>query len=419
MDIENLNNWNLWWNTGNVPDALNGIARTIDLTIFGTLKIREITVLTGIRRAGKTTIMYQMIGFLLKDVKPEQILYVNLDDETLKKESLENIYNLYRQSKNPQNKAYVFLDEIQNIQDWQLFLKKHYDLRDNVKFIISGSSAKLLRGEYATLLTGRNLTFNIYPLSFKEYLKFANVSIEQITATTKNTILHHLNNYLEYGGFPEVFFKESELKRLLLKQYFDDIIYKDIISRHNVTATKINELAIYLLTNMSNAFSYRSIRNFTKLSIDSINDYIAYLEEAYMVVIINYFSYSLKEGSQMPKKCYVIDTGIRNIAGFKFTRDLGRLVENCVAIKLKQENMDVYYWKKKGEVDFVVKEKDQSLTAINVSYTDEIVERETKALLEFKKEFKKTKKMILITKDLEKQEKNITFIPFWKWVLIS
>src|SRR3989338_1112696 len=396
MDIENLNNWNPWWNTGIVPDALNGIARTIDVTIFGTLKIREITVLTGIRRAGKTTIMYQMIGFLLKDVKPAQILYVNLDDETLKKESLENIYNLYRQSKNPQGKAYVFLDEIQNIQDWQYFLKKHYDLRDNVKFIISGSSAKLLKGEYATLLTGRNLTFNIYPLAFKEYLKFAKADYTQITTAIKNNILHHLNNYLEYGGFPEVFFKESELKRLLLKQYFDDIIYKDIISRHNVTSAKITELAVYLLTNMSNAFSYRSIRNFTKLSIDSINDYIAYLEEAYMVVIINYFSYSLKEGSQMPKKSYVTDTGIRNIAGFKFTRDLGRLAENCVAIKLKQEKHDVYYWKKKGEVDFVVKEKDQSLTAINVSYTDEIDERETKALLEYKKEFKKTKKMILI-----------------------
>ena len=286
MDIENLNNWNLWWNTGIVPDALNGIARTIDVTIFGTLKIREIIVLTGIRRAGKTTIMYQMIGFLLKDVKPEQILYVNLDDEALKKESLEKIYNLYRQSKNPQDKAYIFLDEIQNIQDWQYFLKKHYDLRDNVKFIISGSSAKLLKGEYATLLTGRNLTFNIYPLSFKEYLQFAKVDYTQITTTIKNNILHHLNNYLEYGGFPEVFFKESELKRLLLKQYFDDIIYKDIISRHNVTAAKITELAVYLLTNMSNAFSYRSIRNFTKLSIDSINDYIAYLEEAYIVVII-------------------------------------------------------------------------------------------------------------------------------------
>ena len=417
MKLEYLNNWNPWWESKEVSPALKGVTREIDPLIFKALPEREIIVLTGIRRSGKTTIMYQMIALLLQKYKPTQILYLNLDDEVLRNESLESIYSFYRQYKNPSEFAFIFLDEIQNISEWEKFLKKHYDMQANAKFIVSGSSANLLRGEYSALLTGRNLTFAIFPLSFKEFLDFADVNYKNITTSEKNKIIYELHNYLEHGGFPEVYFKDKDLKRILLKQYFDDIIYKDIVKRHNINAKKVTELAAYLLTNVANTFTVTKIRNFTGLSMDSIKDYLSYLEDAYLVLPISHFSYSLKETSQLPRKSYSIDCGMRNVVGFRFSNDAGRLAENCVRSELLRRNKEVYYWKGSGEVDFVVKNKDNSLTAINVSFTDKINEREITSLQEFKNNFKHVKDLLVLTEDTEKQKDGIFLIPLWKWLL--
>lgn len=417
MNIEDLNNWNPWWATKEVPSVFHGVPRTINPLIFKAISEREILVLTGVRRGGKTTIMYQMISSLLQKYNPAQILYVNLDDETVKKETLESIYSFYRQQKNPDSFAIVFFDEIQNIVDWEKFLKKYYDLRENVKFVISGSSAHLLKGEYSPLLTGRNLTFTIYPLSFQEFLGFANVHYTEITTKVKNRIIHELQNYIEYGGFPEIYFKAIEIKRILLKQYFDDILYKDIVKRHDINAKKITDLAMYLLTNITNPFTIRKIRNFTGLSLDSIKDYISYLEDAYLILPLNHFSYSLKETSQLPKKSYALDCGLRNIVGLRFSQDAGRLAENCVRAELCCREKEVYYWKEREEVDFVIKEKDNSLTAINVSFSNEINDREFRGLYQFKSKFKKAKNIILLTKDLEQRNGDIKILPLWKWLL--
>ena len=170
MDIELLNNWNPWWTSKEVPNILKGRTRSINHLIFKVLKEKEVIALTGIRRCGKTTIMYQMIEVLLKSFNESQILYINLDDELLKKESLETIYTTYKQYKNPELPSFIFLDEIQNIDEWERFIKKYYDLNEKVKFVVSGSSASLLKGEFSTLLTGRNITFTIMPLSFREFV---------------------------------------------------------------------------------------------------------------------------------------------------------------------------------------------------------------------------------------------------------
>ncbi len=418
MDIEHFANWNPWWKNGRVPEELKGVERDIDSFIFKALNEREILVLTGIRRCGKTTIMYQMISRLLKKINPEQILYLNFDDELLKKYSLEEIYNFYRQQKNPDKKCYVFFDEIQNVEMWEKFLKKYYDMHKNIKFVVSGSSASLLKKEYSTLLTGRNLTFNIFPLSFKEYLHFSNIKTNSIDTAQKNKILNKLNEFLKYGGFPEVFFKDEEIKKILLKEYFDDIIYKDIVSRHNINAKKITDLAFYLITNVSNFFTIRKIRGVTGLSIDSIRDYISYLEDSFLIKAMGFFSYSLKVQSQLPRKSYCIDNGVRNAVSFKFSRDYGRLAENLVYSELERRGKEIYYWKEKGEVDFVVKNPDNCLNAINVSYSDEINEREVASLVEFGKKFKKCIRRVILTKDIEKTENGIEFIPLWKWLLM-
>jgi len=421
MEFINLQDWNPWWKSNNVPSALKKVKRKANEIQFKSLDIREIIILSGVRRSGKTTIMYQMVDSLLKKVDSEQIFYVNLDDEVLRNERLEDLLNLYRQKINPDKKAFVFLDEIQNIPEWQRFVKKHYDLQSKIKFIISGSSSSLLKGEYSALLTGRNLTFKISPLSFKEFLEFGNIRYEKTSTEDKNKIINQLEKYFEEGGFPEVFFKEKEMKKILLKQYFEDIMYKEIVFRHNINAKKITDLAIYLLTNSASLFTTRKLRNFTGLSIDSIRDYLSYLEDSFLIETTENFSYSLKETKhvQKPKKAYCIDNGMRNIVGFRFLKEEGKLAENTVFLELKRREKEPYYWKERGEVDFVIKEKNNSLTAINVTYTNEINERETKALKEFKKKFKKTKKLLLITKDLEKKENGIEYVPLWKWLLVK
>ena len=417
MDIETLNNWNPWWNTKEVPKALVGRTRTFNPAILKVLKEKEIIALTGIRRSGKTTLMYQMVASLVRTVDAKKILYVNLDDELLKKERLESIYTCYRQHMNPDKPAFVFLDEIQNSDGWEHFLKKYYDLHEPVKFIISGSSAHLLRGEFSTLLTGRNITFVIYPLSFSEFLAFSGVDTHIITSQTKSKIINALYRYLEYGGFPEVYFKDDDIKSLLLKQYFDDIIYKDIVKRHDINAKKITDLAVYLLTNISNPTTIRKIRNFTGLSIDSIKDYISYLEDAHIFLPLQHFSYSLIEKAQIPLKSYVIDCGLRNIVGFRFSSDRGRLAENCVRTELERRELDASYWKGKGEVDFVIKNKDNSLTAMNVCFADAVNEREIQSLQEFAAKFKKTTQSIVLSRDVEEKRGDITIIPLWKWLM--
>ena len=426
MEIEKLNEWNPWWENKSLIEDLKGKHRPKYDFLVDSIKIKEVTIITGIRRSGKSTLMYQMIDKLLeKNTDPKQILFVNLEDKKLINDSLEDIYLSYRENINLDKKVYIFLDEIHRKDGWESWIRKKYDLKAGDKFIISGSSSYLLKKEYSTLLTGRNITFEVFPLNFEEFLLFKGLELNKdnlkkgiILEKTKMAVLKYLKEYLEVGGFPEVFFKPKEFKIKLLEQYFDDIIYKDIIDRHNLNTQKTKDLALFLTTNFTSLISLRNLRNSLKISYDTIKDYLSHFKEAFLFFTIDHFSYSFKEQKVLPSKIYCIDNGLRNAVSFKFSKDEGKLAENIVYLKLKSEEKDVYYWKNKGEVDFVMKNKDQTLSAINVTYTDEINKREINGLLEFKEIFKnKVKDMFLITKNLEKREEGIIFIPLWKWLL--
>ncbi len=427
MDIAKLTEWNPWWESKEVPEELKGRLRPQYKQLLDSAEIREITIITGVRRSGKSTLMYQLIDELLrKGAKPKQILFVNLEDKKLTKDSLEDIYLSYRQNVNLDEKAYVFFDEIHRKQGWESWIRKKYDLKTKDKFVISGSCSYLLKKEYSTLLTGRNLTFKVMPLSFEEFLLFKNIAIDKanlkkgiLLEKTKLHILKSLDEFLNLGGFPEVVFKPENFKTKLLEQYFDDILYKDIVDRYNLNSQKAKDLALYLTTNFTGLISLRNLRNSIKISYDTIKDYISYYKEAFLFFTVDHFSYSFKEQKTLASKIYCIDNGLRNAVSFKFSKDAGKLAENCVFIQLKRQGGQSHYWKNKGEVDFVIKNKDNSLTAINVSYTDEIEERETKALLEFKKKFKtKAKQLVLLTKNTEKKEQGIVIMPLWKWLLL-
>lgn len=425
MNADKLIEWNPWWETKEVPEELKAKPRPKYKQLVNSIEIKEITIITGVRRSGKSTLMYQMIDSLLKKgIAPAQILFVNLEDKKLIKDSLQDIYSGYRQDINLDKKAYVFFDEIHKKDEWEAWIRKKYDLKTRDKFVISGSCSYLLKREYSTLLTGRNVTFEVMPLSFEEFLLFNNILVEKsnlkkglLLEKTKRGIMKGLDEYLTLGGFPEVVLKPKNFKTKLLEQYFDDILYKDIIDRYNLNSQKTKDLALYLITNFTSLISLRNLRNSLKISYDTIKDYISYYIESFLFFTVDHFSYSFKEQKTLASKVYCIDNGLRNAVSFKFSKDEGKLAENCVFIQLKRQNNYAYYWKNQNEVDFIIKKADYSIEAINVSYTDEINEREIKGLQEFKKQNKKTRKLTLITKDTEKKENGIEYIPLWKWLL--
>src|SRR3989338_4624624 len=394
MEINKLFEWNSWWENKESINELKGKPREKYESLIKSIGIKEIVIILGVRRSGKSTLMYQMIDRLLSGgVKPEQILFVNLEDKKLNEDSLDDIYSAYRTSINPKERAYVFMDEVHRKEGWESWIRKKYDLKENCKFVISGSCSYLLKKEYSTLLTGRNLTFEVFPLSFKEYL--------------------------EKGGFPEILLAKEEFKFKILKQYFDDLLYKDIIGRYNINSRKAQDLALFLITNFASKISLRNLRNSLGISYDSVKDYLAYYSEAYLFFINDYFSYSVKEQKTRPSKIYCIDNGLRNAVSFKFSDDFGKLAENLVFIELKRRSKEVYYWENKGEVDFVVKDGAR-LTGINVTYSDKIDKREIEGLKEFKEEFgKKVGKSVIITKELEKKEEGIEYAPLWKWLILE
>lgn len=393
-------------------------------------KTQKITTLVGPRRSGKTFYFYQLIKELLEQAPKERIIYINFEDDRilpLGVEELDNIleayYELYPQNKDKE--IYIFFDEIQNIKSWEIYARRIYD-KEKIKLFIAGSNSKLLSKEIATSLRGRTLTFNIFPLSFIEFLGFNQIRLDKniIYSKERYKIKKLFEKYLSLGGFPEVVLEKNHLELKILNNYFEIMIYRDIVERFSVRNTVLlKALSKFLLTNISKQFSinayFNSLKETIPVSKETIFEYASYLEEANMIFFMPLFSYSLKKQQANPKKAYCIDNGLRNAVSFKFSNDEGRLAENLVFIELRRREKEGYYWKNKGEVDFIIKNEGKSLTAINVSYTDEIDKREINSLLEFKKEFKKAKELIILTKDTEKRENGIEFIPLWRWLLGS
>lgn len=396
---------------------------------FDVPDINKIISITGPRRAGKTYFFYQKIADLLKNLSKEDIIYINLSDERLYPLKLQDLqyimeayFELYPYNKN--KTVYLFLDEVQEVEEWERFIRRVYDT-ENVRIFITGSSSKLLHKEVHTSLRGRTLNYTMFPLSFIEFLNFKNVALEKNFkySSQRFIIKKYFDEYLSNGGFPEMVINDEQ-KRELLENYLELIIYKDLIERYGIrNLALIRNIIKYLLTNVSSLFSvhsyHKTLSKEMAVKQETISEYISYLEDANIIFATNIFSYSLKKQQANPKKIYCIDNGLRNVVSFQFSKDEGRLAENLVFIHLTKKEKEIYYWENKGEVDFIVKSRDNSLIAINVSYTNEINEREITALLGFKKQFSKTKELIILTKDLEKTEKEIKFVPLWKWLLES
>lgn len=425
--LEILDEWNFWsrgHDTGFPREEyLNKIKQ---LTLTG-----QIVVVTGIRRSGKSTIMQQYISSLIKSgVQPRNILYVNFEDLRFKNvnlELLQQIYEIYQEYLQPELPVYIFLDEVHRVEGWEQFVRTLHELK-RAHLFVSGSNSRLLFGKLAPLLTGRHLDLTVSPLTFKEFLFFKGMSLStKLDLVSKRLkIQNQLDSYLKWGGLPLVCLKES--KEELLSTYFEDIIHKDILNNHTISnISKLNSLAKYYLTNIGRRVSFNNLSKLFGLSLDTIERYSYYSEEACLINFIKKFSFSVKEQERTMAIVYAVDNGLRNVVGFSFSQDRGWLYQNTVANNLfkKYGKNNIFYWmsETQEEVDFLVKigTKIQALFQVCLNLEDDsIKKREIKSLLKAGREFK-CRNLSVITEDYENTEKIggdiINYIPLWKWLL--
>ncbi|MFO8051777.1 MAG: ATP-binding protein [Thermoplasmatota archaeon] len=413
-----IHDWNPWWNSNDQIRSLKGVDRGAYLDgLKDLLPKRHIISLPGIRRSGKTTIMYQLIEHLLKDNPPENICYMNMDDERLAglDDPLETFLKEYRRNMTPEGRVYLFLDEIQSIHDWERWLKRYYDLGKDMKFVISGSFSSLLSSDYSHLLTGRNISMKIDPLSFGEYLSFKGLDMRygdndiiwRVHRDDEDLLIHHLEAYMKTGGFPEVV--RSEEGPDLLKQYFNDILYRDIIKRHHIRfPEKLELLAVYSLRNHSNIMSLRRIGKASGLSPDTVNEYMYYLEQAFLIFRSRLYSRSTLEGTRtnLPMKIYSTDLGMANSLMLEPMDTFGRWAENLLAKKVEKELGHCFYWREKREVDILIPDH---RIAMQVNY-GRPRENEISAFGDMPyRDFEK----VLVTRDQYSTDKDVKKVPLW------
>ena len=367
----------------------------------GKLKNPLIKVIIGPRRAGKS---FFALHFLSKQVN---FGYINFDDEKLVeiKDYEELITTMNSVYHNPKT---ILFDEVQNLAKWELFVNRLQ--RQGYNLIITGSNANLLSKELATHLTGRHISINIFPFSFKEYL-----GKKELTTAEIKELLDH---FVVYGGYPEPFTKKLEYKEYL-STLFNSTVYKDIVKRYKIRSSQgIEDLAYYLLSNISNEYSYKSLSKTTRIqSHHTVEKYLKYLIESFIFFSLKRFSYKVKEQLSSNKKIYSIDNGFVYAKAFKASPDLGRLYENIVAQELKKKELDnkirLFYWKnqQQEEVDFVVQQDVKVKQLIQVCFDIKNIktkEREMRALLKAGMELK-CRNLLVITEDYEAEEKKEWF----------
>jgi predicted AAA+ superfamily ATPase len=390
----------------------------------------------GPRRSGKTYLCFQLMRGLLSGGTPRSnILYLNFEDEKLlgaTARDADAMLDIFHEVSriDGSSKLYLFLDEIQNVQDWDAWVRRLHDTQKKIQLILTGSSSKLLSKDIATRLRGRVLNWEVFPLSFKEYLSWHGVEYTIATLPESNDsreIRRLFNEYVIEGGFPALFTNPHHATSLL-QGYYDVMILKDIVERHGVKdVKKLRLLGGLLFESAGREMSYTRLANKLKaagidISKNTVIDFISHFEDAYVFFQNMKFEYSLALQLGAIKKIYCIDNGLLNAASFKFSDDKGRLLENIAYISLRRAGGQVFYHKGKHECDFLVQEKDRVVAAIQVTEAllPENESREIGGLVEAMARHRLTEGIIITTDQHETRvlgANRIRVVPAWFWLL--
>lgn len=383
-----------------------------------------IKVIMGARRSGKTVFSHLLL-------KEREYGFVNFDDERLAfldrgglNDLLEGLYEIYGEL------DYLLLDEIQNVEGWELFVNRLQ--RNGMKVFVTGSNANLLGRELSTHLTGRFVQMELLPFSFREFLLWRDCQEDGVTTEGRAKLKRQLSEYMKIGGFPEVV-RTPELRNTYLSNLYSSIISKDIVSRHTIRYVRtFRELATNIISNYSNYITYNKLKNIHGLkSVHTVKNYVDMLVEAYLIFTLEKYSPKAKEIVNSPKKVYAIDTGLANTLALSPTGNRGRIIENLVFLELVRWRsldplLEIYYWKDYHghEIDFIIKRGPEVIKLLQVTHVsgiDELDKRELRSLLKGS-ELLGCNDLSLLTWDLEGQHemtgKIINLIPLWKWLLV-
>lgn len=330
----------------------------------------KIMVAIGMRRVGKTYLLFQTIHKLLKNIPITRILYLNFEDDRLLpltqetlRDLIDGFYTIHPE--NHDHECYLFFDEIQNVDQWHAVIRRYFDTK-KVKIFLTGSSAKLLSKEIATSLRGRSVAIEIWPYSFKEFMVAEGIEgIPQgnqlFGKAASDKLKGNLLNYLNQGGFPEITSLEPQDRNLVLQDYVSTVIFRDIIERYHITnISLIRQLIKTLIKNVGTSQSTHKLYNDLRsqgvaVGKETIHDYLEHVTDAYLAFRVPLYSESLRKVESNPKKIYAIDTGLVKAYSTGFLENIGHLFENLVFLDLKRHGHDVHYYltKSRKEVDFL------------------------------------------------------------------
>jgi len=380
------------------------LSRNLGITRDFKIKIldRFVSIVYGVRRCGKSTIARQFL-------QGKKAYYLNFEDIALADFQLKDFGKLEELFEEEYGgNGFFFFDEIQNIAGWERYVRNLVD--KGSKVIITGSNASMLSRELGTRLTGRHITKVLYPFSYNEYLRLRK---------DKHS-LPRFRKYLSSGGFPEYLKTEDPD---VLRNLFQDIFFRDVLVRNDIRSeSALRSMLLFLLSNIGKEISYNKLRSY--IGVQSTNTVIQFMEgfeDAYLMFSVKKFDYSVKKQMINPKKIYCIDNAIIGTNAFSFSENKGRMLENLVFVELLRRGKEVFYYKNKSECDFVLREGNRIMHAIQVCYrlNEDNYEREIAGLVEAVSEHKLKKGLVLtFEQDDEISVKNtrIKVLPVWKWL---
>jgi len=407
--------FNPWWEG---KDFDSGIAREEYLKKIDTpLERRQIDIIIGSRRAGKTTFLKQLIKRELdRGFPPKQILYLALDHPQLSKNTISEHLRFFRKlfMHSRSTKLLLFLDEAQESPGWEAELKSIYDLED-LKIVCSGSTSSLIKSQGGKL-TGRQIITTIYPLSFKEFISFKRIEPGKAEDYKYERLLE---DYLEIGGYPENVLMPSEE---YLHNLVEDIIARDLIRLFSIKKPNLlKDLLRLLAASVGSRTSFNKLAHLLGISVDTVKEYIGYFESAFLVKSMEKWTSSYSEKIYASKKIYLLDTGIKNLLTGK--GDLGTKAENAVFLHfLKNRKVCGYYAESEREVDFILGDFKNPLP-VEVKYISDFdwQDRRFSGVKLFLRRFPRTKKVLIISKDINtettRKDVIIKVIPTWKFLL--
>ncbi len=421
---------------------LNGQEAEYDAGVPRRIDIKPVpgkaTVCMGVRRSGKSTLLFQIVRRLLERGVPRQnILFLNFFDDRLRRLRQDGLgvipeayFSLYPEKKNTET-VYCFFDEIQTVPDWEPFVDRLMRT-EKCEVYITGSSARMLSREIATQMRGRALSHELFPFSFREFLDYKGLDADAPRSSRQRLLIQQaFEEYMETGGFPEVAALDRNLRIRTHQEYFNAMLFRDLIERHNIPYPRaVSDLAHRLMDNIGSKYSINKLTGYLKslghkAPKDAVSDYLEWFEDAYAFFTVRIFDASRTRAHANPKKIYAIDHALATSVGPGILRNAGHLLENLVFLALRRITPNIFYVRTRNgrEVDFAARIPHPSLLLAQVCESmahPQTRQREIRALAEAMTSLDVPRGVIVTRREQERiplEAGTIDIVPAWRFLL--